>query len=291
METKNAKELSPVLISAGIVVIIVVTLGVLGLVASRQRPTEVASANVASGTRAPTPTRAPTATPVPPPTALPTPTEVALPTPIPPLVFDKAPAAGSNTAAGAVTTTITTTTAAGANAAAVVTETTAITEAAAVATALTTTATSATTPVTATTAVTEATAAPLASNSTAVTATAAVTQTAPAAPSAAGDLAAVTAIVTKGTCGACHTIPGIEIAVGQIGPNLATIGTDAATRIEGVTAEAYLRESILNPNAFIAPQCPTGACLPNLMLPNLADLLTPAEIDTIVNYLLTLKGQ
>lgn len=126
-----------------------------------------------------------------------------------------------------------------------------------------------------------------------VTTAAVVTATAPvsAAAPAAGpiDIAAVTAAVTKGTCGACHTIPGIDTAVGMIGPALATIGTDAATRVAGTTAEAYLRESILNPNAFIAPKCPTGDCLPGLMLPNLADILTPAEIDLIIGYLLTLK--
>lgn len=121
-----------------------------------------------------------------------------------------------------------------------------------------------------------------------VTTTASVTA---AAPAAAGpvDMAAVTAAVTKGTCGACHTIPGIATAVGMIGPNLGTIGADAGTRIAGYTAEAYLRESILNPNAFIAPKCPTGDCVPGLMLPNLADIITPDEIDLIISYLLTLK--
>jgi nitrite reductase (NO-forming)/hydroxylamine reductase len=105
-----------------------------------------------------------------------------------------------------------------------------------------------------------------------------------------GDVAAVAAIVTKGTCNACHVIPGIEGAIGMVGPNLSNIGVDAATRIEGYTAEEYLRESIMNPNAFIAPECPTGACLPNLMLQNLVDLLAPEEIDTVIGYLLTLDG-
>ncbi|MCE7989458.1 MAG: hypothetical protein DYG89_50545 [Caldilinea sp. CFX5] len=131
--------------------------------------------------------------------------------------------------------------------------------------------------------------------SAAVTTTASVTGTAApvsaAAPAAAAalDMTAVTAAVTKGTCGACHAIPGIATAVGMIGPSLATIGADAGTRVAGTTAEAYLRESILNPNAFIAPKCPTGDCVPGLMLPNLADIITPDEIDLIISYLLTLK--
>ena len=103
------------------------------------------------------------------------------------------------------------------------------------------------------------------------------------------DLAAVSAAITKGTCGACHVIPDIEGAVGALGPNLANIGTDAATRVAGYTAEEYLRESILEPNAFIAPKCPTGDCIPGIMLPNLVELLTEEEIDMVIGYLATLR--
>jgi hypothetical protein len=45
---------------------------------------------------------------------------------------------------------------------------------------------------------------------------------------------------------------------------------------------------LLNPNAFIAPECPAGPCLPNLMVQNLGDTLTTEEIDTIVAYLASL---
>lgn len=116
------------------------------------------------------------------------------------------------------------------------------------------------------------------------------TTTAATADAAPVDLEAVNAIALKGTCVACHTIPGIELATGAIGPNLSAIGVDAATRIDGYSAEAYIRESILDPNAFLAPECPAGDCPAGLMLPNLADLLTPDEIDTMVAYLLTLDG-
>lgn len=105
------------------------------------------------------------------------------------------------------------------------------------------------------------------------------------------DIEAVAAIVTKGTCGACHVIPGIDGAGGMVGPDLTNIGTAAETRIEGYSAEEYLLESIVDPNAFIAPECPAGDCLPGLMLPNLADLLTTEEIDTLVGYLVTLDGE
>lgn len=106
-----------------------------------------------------------------------------------------------------------------------------------------------------------------------------------AAPEAPAELAAV---FLKAGCIGCHVIPGIPNAVGQIGPNLSNIGVDGATRIEGYSSEEYIHESLLEPNAFIAPNCPTGPCLPNLMVQNLGDILTTEELDAIVAYLVTL---
>lgn len=117
-----------------------------------------------------------------------------------------------------------------------------------------------------------------------ITAASDVTTTVAAAPAP----AEVAAIVTKGTCFACHVIPGVPNAAGQVGPNLSEIGVVGATRIPGYTAEQYIRESLLQPNDFIAPECPTGPCLPNLMVQNLGDTLTEEEIDTLVAYLATL---
>lgn len=118
--------------------------------------------------------------------------------------------------------------------------------------------------------------------------TAVPTEAAPAAaPAVAGVPAAadMVPIFTKGTCMACHVIPNIPGAVGVIGPNLTEIGAVGATRIAGYTAEQYIRESIINPNAFIAPECPTGPCLAGVMLQNLAEILTPEELDLVVAYL------
>lgn len=103
------------------------------------------------------------------------------------------------------------------------------------------------------------------------------------------DTAAVAAVVTKGTCNACHTIPGIEGAVGIVGPNLSNIGAEAGTRIPGYTAEQYLHESLVDPNAFVAPKCPFGSCTPGSMPNTLAQTLTPEEIQLMIDYLLTLK--
>jgi len=91
-------------------------------------------------------------------------------------------------------------------------------------------------------------------------------------------------------CGGCHTIPGIPNAVGQVGPNLSNIGSDAANRIAGTDAETYIRQSILDPSAFIAPECPNGDCPANVMPPNMGERLAAQELDLIVAHLLGLTG-
>ena len=151
---------------------------------------------------------------------------------------------------------------------------------------VTATETTTTAEVTATTPVTESVAT---TTTTEVTATTPVTTEAAPAAATDGAPADVVAIITKATCFACHMIPGVPGAAGMVGPDLTGIGTAAATRVPGQTAEQYIHESIVNPNAVIAPKCPTGPCLPNVMLPNLAQTLTAEEIDKVVAYLVTLK--
>jgi hypothetical protein len=205
------------------------------------------------------------------------------------------------TSTAAVTESATTTETAVVTETATVTATAAVTATAPVTASADLTATAATTAtavVTAATAVTESaavtttpavttTTAPTTTN--AVTATEATTATSDtAAVAAVPELAAVEPIVIKAACIGCHVIPGIPAAVGQVGPDLSNIGVDGASRIPGYTAEQYIRESLLNPNAFIAPECPAGPCLPNLMVQNLGDTLTAEEIDTLVAYLASL---
>lgn len=95
----------------------------------------------------------------------------------------------------------------------------------------------------------------------------------------------------KGGCAVCHTIPGIPNAIGQVGPDLSAIGDEAGMRISGTGADDYLRQSILDPGAFIAPLCPSGDCPENVMPPNFGEKLTNEEITLVVNYLLTLTGE
>ncbi len=84
----------------------------------------------------------------------------------------------------------------------------------------------------------------------------------------------------QGTCSICHTIDTIPQARGQIGPNLSQIG---------LKGEAYVRESILDPDAFIATECPTGPCPSGTMIQTFGDLFSGEQIDALVTYLLTLQ--
>lgn len=156
----------------------------------------------------------------------------------------------------------------------------------------------------------EAAAAPVVAEATAETAATQVAETpaeaaapaeataapeAAAAPAAAGGAAPhademVVAAITKGGCTACHVIPGVPGAVGQVGPDLSAIGAEAGTRVPGEDAQTYIHESLVNPMAFTAPKCPFGACIPGMMPQTVSSTLSPDEINAIVQYLLTLHG-
>ena len=85
---------------------------------------------------------------------------------------------------------------------------------------------------------------------------------------------------TKG-CSACHTLTATG-ASSTIGPKLDGIGTAAGTRKPGMAAEAYIRESIQEPQAFIAP----GFTAPSPMPTGLA---TGKELDDLVAFLAAQK--
>ena len=106
----------------------------------------------------------------------------------------------------------------------------------------------------------------------------------PASPTAGGGdgLALFTG---RGVCTTCHTIEGVEGAVGILGPDLTTIGTDAATRQAGVSAEEYLLQSIIEPDAYIVEGYP--AALMNATVAGLA--LTDDEVNALVSFLLEQK--
>lgn len=101
----------------------------------------------------------------------------------------------------------------------------------------------------------------------------------------------------KGGCIACHVIPGVPGASGTIGPDLSRMGEQADEylstneyRGEAETADEFILESILDPDAFVPAECPNGHCQPGLMPATLADLLSDKEMDTVVQFLANLPN-
>ena len=86
--------------------------------------------------------------------------------------------------------------------------------------------------------------------------------------------------------------PGVNL----VGPSLADIAATAARRIadpsyHGTAKDAagYIRESIMNPNAFVV-EGPTYSSGGHSLMPTGFDTaLTPRQIDDLVAYLMTLK--
>lgn len=83
-------------------------------------------------------------------------------------------------------------------------------------------------------------------------------------------------------CDVCHsTEPGDD----GVGPSLAGIGDRAGERVAGVDATGYLRQSILDPDAFVVDGFRSGQ-----MLDVYEDRLAPEQVDALIEYLLSLRG-
>jgi mono/diheme cytochrome c family protein len=105
-----------------------------------------------------------------------------------------------------------------------------------------------------------------------------------------GDVAQGEAVYLNPTyaCTACHGQMD-NPASAAIGPHLAQIGVIGAERVAGQSAEQYIYESILYPNAYIVPDCPTGPCAsPSSMPANFGARMTPEEMSDLVLYLASL---
>jgi hypothetical protein len=103
----------------------------------------------------------------------------------------------------------------------------------------------------------------------------------------AGDTAAE--VARNGGCDNCHLIGDMGEA-GKVGPDLSSIGLLASQRVAGQSATEFLRTSIVDPIAHIAPDCPNGPCLAGIMPGDYARRLTAEQIDMLVDFLLELKA-
>ena len=83
-------------------------------------------------------------------------------------------------------------------------------------------------------------------------------------------------------CQICHSVEPDRVLVG---PSLFGIADAAGERVPGLDAEAYLRQSITDPDAYVVDGFPAGQ-----MLADFGTRLRDDEIENLVTYLLTLKG-
>lgn len=79
-------------------------------------------------------------------------------------------------------------------------------------------------------------------------------------------------------CGGCHTIEGISS--GAVGPPLTEIGTVGGTRIDGLSAEEYIRQSILEPSAYLVEG------YDDLMVKTFGDTITDDQLSDLIAFLL-----
>ncbi len=103
---------------------------------------------------------------------------------------------------------------------------------------------------------------------------------------------------TKNGCGACHVIPGLKNAVGTIGPDLSDIGLVASEQIaspdyegKAKTVSEYLQEALLEPDAHISANCPSGTCSAGLMPTYTEDSLGEKQLEAMVKFMSQLPDQ
>jgi mono/diheme cytochrome c family protein len=103
------------------------------------------------------------------------------------------------------------------------------------------------------------------------------------------------------SCFACHTIEALGIRGGQRGPDLSQAGKQAELRMPGMSAEQYLRESIIDPWACYTPLPASGLVecqqtadpsktYPQLMPPGAKERMTAGQVNDLVAFLKGLRG-
>lgn len=78
-------------------------------------------------------------------------------------------------------------------------------------------------------------------------------------------------------CATCHTLDGTKL----VGPSLQGIKDRAGTRIPGMSAEDYIRQSVDNPSAYMVED------FSDQMYKKYADTLSKQDLDDLVAYLMT----
>ena len=92
-------------------------------------------------------------------------------------------------------------------------------------------------------------------------------------------------IIGAASAPGCITCHSLEAGVVLVGPAQNNIGAEAGTRVAGLSAEEYLHQAIVNPDAYTAEGYPAG-----LMYQNYERDLSAQEIDDLVAFMLTLRN-
>jgi mono/diheme cytochrome c family protein len=120
---------------------------------------------------------------------------------------------------------------------------------------------------------------PPTSSTTTTTGTTTATSGAPSAST----LALGKSVFASNGCGACHTLKDAGSG-GNVGPILDHLPADAQKA--GKDEAAYIKESIVSPNAYIVPGFPA-----NTMPGNFAHVLNATQLNALVAYLLAVAGK
>ena len=120
---------------------------------------------------------------------------------------------------------------------------------------------------------------PTPSSTTTTTTTTPATTGAPSAST----LALGKSVFASNGCGACHTLKDAGSG-GNVGPILDHLPADAKTA--GQDEAAYIKESIVSPNAYLVPGFPA-----NTMPGNFAQVLNTTQLNALIAYLLAVAGK
>ena len=109
-------------------------------------------------------------------------------------------------------------------------------------------------------------------------------------------------VYQRAGCTACHAVKGVGTQ-GDVATDLTNFGVvaleriaseDYKTNLQGqppaTTAAEYIEQSIVHPDAYTYPKCPTGPCPKGTMPANFQQVIRdPADVKALVAYLAALK--
>jgi hypothetical protein len=92
-------------------------------------------------------------------------------------------------------------------------------------------------------------------------------------------------------CSACHGDPS-QPGSNNLGPHLGSVGIVAGERVENLPAPQYIYEAMLEPNAFVPPECQNGKpCEVPSSMPDYSSLLTLQDAADLLAFLLEQRAE